>query len=85
VTIVVYAEILPGNQYINRTGNCTYISAGRNLIKFFVKVSPLGLARVQWKFYLLFICLNFIDFIIIALFFPETKCKLLYLVFSIFW
>lgn len=58
-----------------------HISAGRNLAKSLVKVSPLGLARVQWKFYLLFICLNFIDFIIIALFFPETKCKLLYLFF----
>jgi len=41
------------------------------------QVAPLGLARVQWKFYLVFVCLNFVDFIIIALFFPETKCKTL--------
>jgi len=26
-----------------------------------------------WKFYILFICLNFVDFGLIALVFPETK------------
>ncbi|KAN0093053.1 General substrate transporter [Tylopilus felleus] len=39
------------------------------------EVSPIGMANVGWKFYLLFICLNAVDFIVIALFFPETKGK----------
>lgn len=39
----------------------------------FSQVSNLAINNISWKFYLLFIILNFIDFIIIALFFPETK------------
>ncbi|KAF9007615.1 general substrate transporter [Cyathus striatus] len=39
------------------------------------EVAPLGLDRVSWKFYILFIALNLVDFILISLFFPETKGK----------
>ncbi|KAF8150613.1 general substrate transporter [Crassisporium funariophilum] len=39
------------------------------------QVSPLGIAKVQWKFYMLFVCLNFVDLILITMFFPETKGK----------
>lgn len=39
------------------------------------ETSPIGMANVGWKFYLLFVCLNAVDFIAIALFFPETKGK----------
>jgi hypothetical protein len=33
----------------------------------------LAMTNITWKFYMLFVALNFADFIIIALFFPETK------------
>jgi len=33
------------------------------------------LRSVGWKFYILFVILNVIDFVVIALFFPETKGK----------
>jgi len=39
------------------------------------QTSPIGMANAGWKFYLLFVCLNAADFIIITLFFPETKGK----------
>lgn len=39
-------------------------------------MSNLAITNISWKYYLIFICLNAIDFIIIALFFPETKGNL---------
>ncbi len=39
----------------------------------FSQVSNLAIANISWKYYLVFICLNAIDFVIIILFFPETK------------
>ncbi|KAG6849723.1 hypothetical protein H0H93_005926 [Arthromyces matolae] len=41
------------------------------------QVAPIGMANVGWKFYMLFVVLNFVDAIVIALFFPETKGKTL--------
>lgn len=40
---------------------------------FIGQVSPIALQNVGWRFYMLFICLNFVDFIAIFFFFPETK------------
>ncbi|KAF9524840.1 general substrate transporter [Crepidotus variabilis] len=37
------------------------------------QVAPRGIDDVGWKFYILFVCLNFVDLILIAIFFPETK------------
>lgn len=37
------------------------------------QVAPIGMANVGWKFYILFVVLNFVDMIVIAIFFPETK------------
>ncbi|KIJ66726.1 hypothetical protein HYDPIDRAFT_108657 [Hydnomerulius pinastri MD-312] len=39
------------------------------------ETSPIGLADVGYKFYILFVVLNAVDFILIGLFFPETKGK----------
>ena len=39
----------------------------------FSQVSNLAIENTAWKFYTLFICLNAIDFVLIAFFFPETK------------
>ncbi|KAG6862033.1 hypothetical protein C0995_008221 [Termitomyces sp. Mi166 len=41
------------------------------------QVAPIGMDRVGWKFYMLFVALNLVDMIIIAVFFPETKGKTL--------
>ncbi|KIK56699.1 hypothetical protein GYMLUDRAFT_47000 [Collybiopsis luxurians FD-317 M1] len=41
------------------------------------QVSPIGLTNIGYKFYLVFVCFNFVNLIIIALFFPETKGKTL--------
>ncbi|TFK75143.1 general substrate transporter [Pluteus cervinus] len=41
------------------------------------QVSPLAMESIQWKFYLIFVCLNLVDLVIIILFFPETKGKTL--------
>ncbi|THU85524.1 sugar transporter [Dendrothele bispora CBS 962.96] len=41
------------------------------------QVSPIGINNSGWKFYLIFVVLNFVDLIIITLFFPETKGKTL--------
>ncbi|KAG6827977.1 hypothetical protein H0H92_009803 [Tricholoma furcatifolium] len=37
------------------------------------QVSPIAMANISWKFYVLFVVLNFVDCILIAFFFPETK------------
>ena len=39
----------------------------------FSQVSNLAIQNISWKYYLVFICLNAVDFVIITLFFPETK------------
>ena len=36
-------------------------------------MSNLAIANISWRYYLVFICLNAVDFIVIAFFFPETK------------
>ncbi|KAH0585023.1 hypothetical protein H2248_008292 [Termitomyces sp. 'cryptogamus'] len=41
------------------------------------QVAPIGMDKVGWKFYMLFVALNLVDMIIIAIFFPETKGKTL--------
>lgn len=37
------------------------------------QVSNMAISNISWRYYLVFICLNAIDFVVIALFFPETK------------
>lgn len=39
------------------------------------ETSPIAMANVGWKIYLLFVCLNAVDVIIIVAFFLETKGK----------
>ncbi|GAB1524936.1 hypothetical protein RhiTH_008092 [Rhizoctonia solani] len=45
------------------------------------QVSPIGLSRIGWKFYLVFICTNIVNGkshgLIVIFFFPETKGKTL--------
>ncbi|KEP54954.1 putative MFS sugar transporter [Rhizoctonia solani 123E] len=41
------------------------------------QVSPIGLHKLGWKFYLVFICTNIVNGLIVIFFFPETKGKTL--------
>jgi hypothetical protein len=41
----------------------------------FSQVSNPAIENISWKYHILFICPNALDFIVIALFFPETKGK----------
>ncbi|KAJ3755671.1 sugar transporter [Lentinula raphanica] len=41
------------------------------------QVSPIGINNIGYKFYLVFVCFNFVNLIIIIFFFPETKGKTL--------
>lgn len=41
------------------------------------EVAPIGLDNSGYKFYILFIVLNAVDFLVILWFFPETKGTLL--------
>lgn len=43
----------------------------------FSQVSNLAMAKISWKYYIIFIVLNAIDLVVIAIFFPETKGKTL--------
>lgn len=39
----------------------------------FSQVSNTAINNISWKYYLVFICLNAVDLVIITIFFPETK------------
>ena len=39
----------------------------------FSEASPVAMQNVSWKYYILFIVLNAVDFLVIAFLFPETK------------
>ncbi|KAJ4497443.1 sugar transporter [Lentinula lateritia] len=41
------------------------------------QVSPIGISNVGYKFYLVFVCCNFVNLIVMVVFFPETKGKTL--------
>jgi Sugar (and other) transporter len=41
------------------------------------QVSPIGLANSSWRYYILFVVMNFLSAILNFLFFPETKGKTL--------
>ncbi|GAW03574.1 general substrate transporter [Lentinula edodes] len=41
------------------------------------QLSPIGISNVGYKFYLVFVCCNFVNLIVMVVFFPETKGKTL--------
>lgn len=40
----------------------------------YVEAAPTALAHIQWRYYLVFICLTFVDIIIIWMWCPEVSC-----------
>ncbi|KAF4614243.1 hypothetical protein D9613_007735 [Agrocybe pediades] len=75
VSWVLASEVFPTNTRAIGTSVATCSNWAFNTL--LAQVAPLGIAKVGWKFYMLFVTLNVVDFIAIALFFPETKGKTL--------
>jgi len=73
VSWVLASEVFPTKTRSIGTSVATCANWLFNIL--FSQVSNLAIQNVSWKFYILFICLNAIDFVVIALFFPETKGK----------
>ncbi|KAF9009839.1 general substrate transporter [Hymenopellis radicata] len=75
VSWVLAAEVFPTSVRSMGTAVATCCNWAFNVL--LSQVSPLAMDNVGWKFYLLFILLNFCDFVVILFFFPETKGKTL--------
>ena len=73
VSWVLASEVFPTRTRSLGTSVATCANWAFNVL--FSQVSPIAMANVTWRFYVVFICLNFISFVVIALFFPETKGK----------
>ncbi|KAF4571348.1 hypothetical protein EYR36_008677 [Pleurotus pulmonarius] len=73
VSWVLASEVFPTSTRSIGTSVATCANWAFNVL--LSQVSPIGMTNVKWKFYLLFVALNFVDLIIITLFFPETKGK----------
>ncbi|KXN88486.1 High-affinity glucose transporter [Leucoagaricus sp. SymC.cos] len=75
VSWVLASEVFPTSTRSIGTSVATCSNWAFNT--FIGQVSPIALDNVNWKFYMLFISLNFVDFLAILFFFPETKGKTL--------
>ncbi|KAF5386507.1 hypothetical protein D9757_005857 [Collybiopsis confluens] len=75
VSWVLASEVFPTSTRSIGTSVATCFNWAFNTM--LSQVSPIGIANIGYKFYLVFVCFNFVNFFIIALFFPETKGKTL--------
>lgn len=73
VSWVLAAEVFPTRTRSIGTAVATCCNWAFNVL--FSEVSPIAMSNVAWKFYVLFIVLNFVSFVVILMFFPETKGK----------
>ena len=75
VSWVLASEVFPTKTRSIGTSVATCANWLFNIL--FSQVSNLAIENVSWKYYILFICLNAVDFVVIFFFFPETKGKTL--------
>ncbi|EPQ52878.1 general substrate transporter [Gloeophyllum trabeum ATCC 11539] len=75
VSWVLASEVFPTPIRSVGTSVATCCNWAFNVL--FSQVSPIAMKNVGWKFYILFVCLNAFDFLVILFFFPETKGKTL--------
>lgn len=75
ISWVYQSEIFPMRTRAMGTSVCTCANWAMNVL--ISQISPIGLANLGWKFYLVFICTNLANALIVALYFPETKGKTL--------
>ncbi|KAG8715748.1 hypothetical protein FRC11_000377 [Ceratobasidium sp. 423] len=69
------AEIFPMRTRAMGVSAATCTNWAFNVL--FGQTSPIGLENSAWKYYLLFVCLNVFSFLVVLVFFPETKGKTL--------
>ncbi|KAJ3476109.1 hypothetical protein NLI96_g11389 [Meripilus lineatus] len=75
VSWTLASEVFPTRTRAIGTSVATCANWAFNVL--FSQVSNLAMSNIRWKYYVVFIILNAIDFVIIGLFFPETKGKTL--------
>ncbi|KZT07730.1 general substrate transporter [Laetiporus sulphureus 93-53] len=75
VSWVLASEVFPTKTRSIGTSVATCANWAFNVL--FSQVSNLAIENISWRYYILFICLNFVDFLIITFTFPETKGKTL--------
>ncbi|EIM91152.1 general substrate transporter [Stereum hirsutum FP-91666 SS1] len=73
VSWVLASEVFPTRTRAIGTAAATCANWAMNVL--ISEVAPIGLDNSGYKFYILFIVLNAVDFIVILWFFPETKGK----------
>ncbi|KAJ7472655.1 general substrate transporter [Mycena latifolia] len=73
VSWVYQSEIFPMRIRAIGTAVCTCANWACNVL--ISQVSPLGLSRLTWRFYILFVVMNIVNGIVVFFFFPETKGK----------
>lgn len=75
VSWVLASEVFPTRTRALGTSAATCANWLFNVL--FSEASPVALQNTAWKYYMVFVVLNAIDFVIIAFLFPETKGKTL--------
>ncbi|EPT01377.1 hypothetical protein FOMPIDRAFT_1048820 [Fomitopsis schrenkii] len=75
ISWVLTSEVFPTKT--RSIGTAVAVCANWAFNVLFSQVSNMAIENVGWRYYLLFILLNLIDFCLIALLFPETKGKTL--------
>ncbi|KAK7006233.1 putative MFS sugar transporter [Favolaschia claudopus] len=75
VSWVYQSEIFPMRVRAIGTAVCTCANWASNVL--ISQVSPIGMARLGYRFYILFVCTNIANAVIVFFFFPETKGKTL--------
>jgi len=73
ISWVYQSEIFPMRIRAIGTAVCTCANWACNVL--ISQVSPLGMSRLQYRFYILFVCTNIANALIVYFFFPETKGK----------
>lgn len=71
VSWVLASEVFPTRTRSIGTAVATCSNWALNVL--LSEVSPIAMANIGWKFYMLFVALNTVDFFAILFFFPETK------------
>ncbi|KAK0495018.1 general substrate transporter [Armillaria luteobubalina] len=75
VSWVLASEVFPTRVRSIGTSVATCCNWAFNVL--FSQVSTLSLEDIGWKYYMVFVCLNLFDFVVILFLFPETKGKTL--------
>lgn len=75
VSWVLASEVFPTSHRSMGVAVATCCNWAFNVL--FSQASPKAMDTISWKFYLIFVIINALDFVAILIFFPETKGKTL--------